>query len=186
MSRKLLSDCRVDWRRVAERVGEITGRLSDLTVELLLGQTSDLQEQVGVFRLADRLWDVEQRLGGMSYLCTPQSEWLGGDQWAERAPHVVTSCNWPSVKGIPDSCRAVTIRDYIESVVPEGFQYVFWDQDVDNEWLRWDVASVVGQSVKELVAQASLVFCALRDVSESRREEFWITIAKQCRVWAMG
>lgn len=92
MPRMNLEDCRNDWRKTAADLTEITGRISSLTTRLLLStMEADMvpQEQTAILSLLSCLNTAETALSGMSYLCSPQSEWLGGNRSVYRAPHIV-------------------------------------------------------------------------------------------------
>ena len=49
----------------------------------------DSKEALGCLSALQRIEVGTQEMSGLSYLCTPQNEWLGNDQSVTRAPHIV-------------------------------------------------------------------------------------------------
>lgn len=81
-----------DWNDISVKAGAASAGVSDLAQIALLGlmkcdETSkEYAALLDVIRRAER---AEQVLSGLSYLCTPQTEWLGGEDYVVRAPHIV-------------------------------------------------------------------------------------------------
>lgn len=97
MSRPSIETCRNKWQQTANDLREITGRIESLTVKLILTtghpEMTD-QERNGVMAVLKCLNSAENELSGLSYLCTPQTEWTGGDSslasnHVVRIPHIV-------------------------------------------------------------------------------------------------
>ena len=91
MSRLLHSDLKHDWKEISDKVSTVSGAIYDLEIELLLElPETEGKEQQALTTVVDRLSQAYEALRGLPYLCTPQSEWMGGDEWKVRAPHIVS------------------------------------------------------------------------------------------------
>ena len=185
MGRKKLSECSVDWRDLSQRTKEVSAQLSELHACALLNQTSDAQEQIGIFRYADRINKAEMALAGLTYLTVPQGEWTGGEVSLDRAPHIVTSNTWEEIPGVP-AAPAVTVLEYIEQVVPERYRQAFLVSESDADWLSIELTCTVGVDCKQVIYQASLLQAVLVDVSPGFLEVLWEMVVKQCRVFYFG
>lgn len=89
-----LDECGHKWRQTASDLREIQDRISSLTTKLLLSSVENTllpQEADAMLRLLQSLNEADVALNGLSYLCTPQPEWTGGDGTVIRAPHIVNS-----------------------------------------------------------------------------------------------
>lgn len=92
MSRMNYSECKFDWQDAANKIKEIVKGIESLHYSAILACSEEIisQEEKGLTRLIARLSDAEAAISGLSYLCTPQSEWTGGESFKLRAPHIVT------------------------------------------------------------------------------------------------
>ena len=91
MSRTLHSEMTHDWKAIADKLTAVCGAIHDLETEMLLnlGEASDAREALAVTDVCNRLTAASEALRGLPYLCTPQSEWTGGESWVVRVPHII-------------------------------------------------------------------------------------------------
>jgi hypothetical protein len=73
------------WHRLANHAKAIESMLSDLTLATL---QADIPDKA---KIAVQDWiSRADTFKGLSYFCTPQSEWQGGENFKVREPHI---CN---------------------------------------------------------------------------------------------
>lgn len=78
-----------DWQKLAAlaKAAEEALNAFELAVLLKFADLKKGEEQQALIKVADRLKD--NPLLGMSYLLTPQSQWMGGETWKIKQPHIV-------------------------------------------------------------------------------------------------
>lgn len=74
-----------EWNRISGEATAIGESLSSLTLSVVQSKILGDAEK---HKVLDWLMRVESALSGLPYFCTPQSEWLGGEKWAVRPPHI--------------------------------------------------------------------------------------------------
>lgn len=74
-----------EWQRISGDARQIVESISDLLLSAVQSKIIPDNEKLG---LIDWLGRAEQAISGLPYFCTPQSEWLGGESWAVRLPHI--------------------------------------------------------------------------------------------------
>lgn len=81
-----------DWNELSSQMGNACQAVSDAenaVLQAMLNCREGSSEYTALTVLVERLGRAANELGGLSYLCSPQSEWLGGDDYAVRIPHIV-------------------------------------------------------------------------------------------------
>lgn len=81
-----------DWNEISARVLNVGVEVSNLVNDLMLNlmnTTEDTKEWKALNKLIIRIAEAQDQLSGLPYLCTPQSEWTGGDNYVVRVPHIV-------------------------------------------------------------------------------------------------
>ena len=96
MSRQNHDELCYDWNVISGEIRTVNGTLNDMWIDLVIKASeckNDTGEQLALLELTKRLKAACDQLDGMAYMCTPQSEWLGGDRSALRVPHIVNEAN---------------------------------------------------------------------------------------------
>lgn len=88
MKTKLTEEQVLEWRKIANQASKIEAMVSELLVITAQAKIGDA-DKVKVLDWIDRA----EAFSGLSYICTPQSEWLGGDSmdgknFCYRPPHI--------------------------------------------------------------------------------------------------
>lgn len=81
-----------DWNDISAQASAASTKIGDLLMTALLGLMecdNTSKEYAALLDVIKRAKRAEQVLSGLSYLCTPQTEWLGGEDYVVRAPHIV-------------------------------------------------------------------------------------------------
>lgn len=89
-----------DWTTIASKIGEAQRLLDQTEVSLTIDALSDIDtgrdssEHIALTRVINRVRKAATELSGLSYLCRPQTEWMGGDSddrdnYKLRVPHIV-------------------------------------------------------------------------------------------------
>jgi len=70
------------WSELSSKLKQISELTSDCQLLLMLemGHTDG--------KALAAIDNIESAVNGLSYRFTPQSEWIGGNQWRVRAPHI--------------------------------------------------------------------------------------------------
>lgn len=112
MSRKKHSECRYNWYAIATKLKVLQEQISqlDLDMTLRLMPTEgllELSEQHAISQVVVKLRAAEEAISGLSYMCYPQSEWLGGEQFVVRVPHIIADYQRSPkpVPSLPDRWR---------------------------------------------------------------------------------
>lgn len=89
MSRYIDSKEQEAWDSIKSDLAEAYSLISQAEVKAIVALNREGKEQ----KVCGRISNVRQELAGLSYLCTPQSEWTGGDSscpdnFRYRAPHI--------------------------------------------------------------------------------------------------
>lgn len=82
MADYMTDDERKVWEAMAADWKEVGTILSRIRNTALLNDILDER----VLRVIDNANDI---CGGQAYMFTPQGEWMGGDTWKTRFPHIV-------------------------------------------------------------------------------------------------
>ena len=85
-------DLEHDWNEISRRVNEASKQVADLRIDLLkmtLECETESAERKALNRLIVATDRANDELSGYSYMCHPQSEWLGGKDYVVRVPYIV-------------------------------------------------------------------------------------------------
>lgn len=74
-----------EWQRISGEARQIANSITDLLLSVVESKIIPDNEKLGLIAWLGR---AEQATSGLPYFCTPQSEWLGGEKWAIRLPHI--------------------------------------------------------------------------------------------------
>lgn len=78
-----------DWRKLADlaRAAQEAIDQFELAVLLQMGSLRAGPEQTALMKVADMC--LQNPLVGLPYMLTPQSQWMGGETWKTKQPHIV-------------------------------------------------------------------------------------------------
>ena len=74
------------WQKIATRLGQIAELASEC--ELILLMELDARPPQHALQVLE---DIQEAVNGQAYMFTPQSEWIGGDNFKVRQPHIVNA-----------------------------------------------------------------------------------------------
>jgi len=93
MSRQNNSELKNDWYKIAHDMRALSDALSTVQVGLITayGDMDGVEnsESFALLKIINSVTDAERHLSGLGYLCTPQSEWVGGNNTKVRVPHII-------------------------------------------------------------------------------------------------
>ncbi len=85
-----------DWVKISDKLSIATKGMADASLAIILAMTyceAGSKEYNALDMLFKQVTLAENTMSGLSYLAHPQSEWLGGNDYVVRAPHIVCSVN---------------------------------------------------------------------------------------------
>ena len=188
MGRMNLSDCRVRWQDISEQLTRSAELLSEVELQAMQGfMEAGPTERLAIVILVAAIRDASVELNGVPYMTRPQNEWVGGEKWVTRAPNLVTG---PQITSKDLTVFGIivdnpTIGSYLECNVPSGYLVHFTDAPPEHlDWLDWRLTSTVGVRVERLIRSTRWYLDQLPDMDN--RDSHWLSVSRQCRVFAYG
>ncbi len=82
----------------------------------------------------------------------------------------------------------LTIRDLLESEVPEHCHHFFHHPDGSQGWLDWEIDSEVGEYCEKLILQTKEFLLNFPDIEAipGNCQGVWEDVSIQCKIWAFS